>query len=87
MRKSCHDRFVLAPNPSTLPPLARTFSPRQLRLDKDELLYKAFQRFDRDKTGFITLEDLQVGLAHVGGGKVSFWFPASIRGMPVGPKV
>lgn len=59
----------------------------QLRLDKDELLYKAFQRFDRDKTGFITLEDLQVGLAHVGGGKVSFWFPASTKGMPAGPEM
>jgi Ca2+-binding EF-hand superfamily protein len=31
----------------------------QLRLDKDELLYKAFKKFDTDNSGFITRDELQ----------------------------
>lgn len=31
----------------------------QLRLDKDELLFKAFKKFDTDNSGFITRDELQ----------------------------
>eukprot|EP00798_Chlamydomonas_sp_ICE-L_P012168 gene12168-15284_t len=41
------------------------------RLEKDELLYKAFKHFDADNSGFITAEELQTALSANGTTSVS----------------
>uniref|UniRef100_A0A7R9Z366 EF-hand domain-containing protein n=2 Tax=Chlamydomonas euryale TaxID=1486919 RepID=A0A7R9Z366_9CHLO len=41
------------------------------RLDKDELLFKAFQEFDTDGSGFIGREEMATAFAKHGGPKVN----------------
>ena len=40
----------------------------QLRLDKDEHLYRAFKHYDKDNSGFITEQELRDALSCKGGG-------------------
>jgi hypothetical protein len=51
------------------PPLYTQFlaaTVHQLRLEKDELMFKAFQHFDADRSGFITQDELKKALAQGG---------------------
>ncbi|GLU23669.1 hypothetical protein SLE2022_396580 [Rubroshorea leprosula] len=38
------------------------------RLERDEHLYKAFQHFDKDNSGFITMDDLEAAMKEYGMG-------------------
>lgn len=38
------------------------------RLERDDHLYKAFQFFDKDKSGFITIDELEIAMKDYGMG-------------------
>ena len=42
------------------------FQVHQQRLDKDELMFKAFRHFDTDRSGFITQDELRSAMAYQG---------------------